>query len=123
VAVDPAIPEIFSNADGSAITLNQDGSVNSLGNPAKVGSIVLFWATGTGAYFGAIDGQIQSGPGSTCNCSMAPQGDVTLLYAGAAPGTVSGITQFNVKVLFPVFQLAVVVGGKEGDSVPLYVAP
>ena len=28
VAIDPAIPEVFRNADGSALAVNQDGTIN-----------------------------------------------------------------------------------------------
>ncbi len=126
VAVDPAIPEIFSNSDGSAAALNQDGSVNSSQNPAKAGSIVTFWATGTGSYSEAIDGLIQSGPGTACSCLAVLQDSVTL-YTGAAPGTVTGVTQFNLKLplrlSFSQISLAVQVGPIVGDPATLYVAP
>jgi uncharacterized protein (TIGR03437 family) len=129
VVVDPAIPEIFSNPDGSAAAINQDGSVNSAQNPAKAGSIVSFWATGTGAYFEAADGYIQTGAGTDCAiCSVVLQNGLTL-YGGAAPGMVSGITQFNLQlpaqILTPRIAVAVEAGPglKVGDYASLYVAP
>ena len=43
-----AEPEIFKNPDGSAAATNEDGTANSAANPAKTGSIVSIYATGTG---------------------------------------------------------------------------
>jgi uncharacterized protein (TIGR03437 family) len=54
--VDTVDPQVFLNPDGSAAAINQDGTVNSSTHPAKIGSIVSIWATGTGAFSGQ-DGQ------------------------------------------------------------------
>lgn len=92
-----------TNSSGLAAALNQDGTVNSPQNPAKLGSIVALFGTGGG----------QTDPPSTA-------GDVTPLaiwplvmtpmiavgsgpaeppvWAGAAPGLLSGVTQINVQL-------------------------
>jgi uncharacterized protein (TIGR03437 family) len=52
--VDNADPQVFLNPDGSAAAINEDGTVNSATNPAKVGSYVSIWATGTGYPVGTV---------------------------------------------------------------------
>jgi uncharacterized protein (TIGR03437 family) len=102
-SVDPAIPGIFTNA-GSAAAINQDDTVNSITNPAKVGSIVSIWATGTGNTF-SIEGQVATGAVSNCiPCDVSVNG-VTManglglaIYAGAAPGIIDGVSQINFTI-------------------------
>ena len=85
--------------------LNQDGTVNSSSNPAKGGSIVTFYATGWQSSFaGLADGQVattaQDACGGDCqvlSLSVDLPGSV-VLYGGAAPGIVAGVTQFNVRL-------------------------
>jgi len=96
---DAAAPEIFRNADGSAAAINQDGRLNSAANPAKVGSILSIWVTGV-PQAGGIDGQMQTSARPTfCGCWLQtftpPPNAVMIDYAGAAPGTVAGVTQIN----------------------------
>jgi uncharacterized protein (TIGR03437 family) len=99
----PYAPEAFLPV------LNQDGTINSQTNPAKTGSIVTFYATGWQASFSSLaDGQVASAAKDVClgECqtvqiciaclSNAPT--ATVLYGGAAPGIVAGVTQFNVQV-------------------------
>jgi hypothetical protein len=59
LAVDPAQPQVFRHPDGSAAAINQDDTVNSKDNPAKVGDFVSIWATGVGFTQG-VDGQMQT---------------------------------------------------------------
>ena len=68
------------------------------------GSIVTFYATGWQSNFGALeDGEVATIAQDLCrgNCTLAfPQtiapSNPAVLYAGAAPGIVAGVTQFNV---------------------------
>jgi uncharacterized protein (TIGR03437 family) len=102
----PATPGIFTqvgNGTGQAVVLNQDGSLNSPGNPAQRGSVVMIYANGGGQLNPpAVTGQITSNtPGLlSVPASVSFGGDVadTPLYAGAAPGLVSGVIQVNVTV-------------------------
>jgi uncharacterized protein (TIGR03437 family) len=103
-SVDPAIPGIFNNA-GNAAAVNQDGTLNSMANPAKAGSIVSIWATGTGVLFGSIDGQVATSAGNNCAaCEISVDGVTSVngfslaLYAGAAPGIINGVSQINFVV-------------------------
>ena len=134
---DAAAPQIFTNSSGYAAAINQDGTVNSASIPAKVGSVVAVWAT-SAPQTGGIDGQMQTTVRPTCNCAIqlsgAPQVPVTVTYAGAAPGTVAGVTQINFVVpngqSLLYFFLSVAapgttpsVNGQTSDLVPIYVTP
>jgi uncharacterized protein (TIGR03437 family) len=57
----PSQPAIFTTATGAA-AVNQDGTINSSSNPAKLGWVVSIWTTGIGAVDPAPpDGQIAIG--------------------------------------------------------------
>jgi uncharacterized protein (TIGR03437 family) len=117
---------VFRSSGTFAAALNEDGTVNSSANPAKAGSRVVLFATGGG----------QTTPASTAG-EVTPletrplQNNVTVAirtavgnfvplsveYAGAAPGLVSGATQINIKlpdVIPPV-------SGSPTGVLPLYV--
>lgn len=89
--------------------LDQDGTINSQSNPAKGGSVVSFYATGWQSNFSPLsDGQVATAALDTChgNCQIlwigiarpvnVPTG--TVLYGGAAPGIVAGVSQINVRI-------------------------
>jgi uncharacterized protein (TIGR03437 family) len=131
-----AEPEVFQNPDTTAAAVNQDGSVNSAANPAKVGSIVSIWATGAGPiYPRPLDGQIATTAQDYECCQVetmnfyAPYSAPPLvLYAGAAPGMVAGLIQINFQIPpyidIPVaYEFAVVAGGTSSSTVGIYVTP
>ena len=101
-ATTPAFPLWIDTADGELFpgVLNQDGSLNSQSNPAKLGSAVFFYATGFQTSFAPlVDGQIAT----QANGIVCPQGSCaaslgTILYEGAAPGIVAGVTQINLQL-------------------------
>jgi uncharacterized protein (TIGR03437 family) len=123
LSVVPSEPEVFQNgppmpAGGAAVALNQDGSLNSAANPAVGGSIVTVWATGAGISLspggdGAIASQLDSPllPVSVLNASYANESGIyslAVLYAGSAPGLVTGAIQVNFQLpanLFDEYQL------------------
>jgi uncharacterized protein (TIGR03437 family) len=92
------------------VVLNQDGTLNSLANPAHSGSIVTFWVTGWQSDFPLADGRVQSvANNDACLGGCQADGNVmyfhltigflaTVAYAGAAPGFPSGVTQFNIQL-------------------------
>jgi uncharacterized protein (TIGR03437 family) len=107
VAADPAILAIpDSNSGYRSLLLNQDGSINSTSNPAQPGSIVTFWVSGTGLFQANLeDGSIVGPPLPVSGLPISVRLDqyptplpVEVLYAGAAPGTVAGILQMNVRI-------------------------
>ena len=101
-----AVPGIFTvNASGMgpAVVVNQDGTINSVGNPAPRGSIVSFWATGQGQTLPpGVDGpqpQSPTFPTPILPVSVSiggitvPQSDV--LFVGLV---YAGVVQINTRV-------------------------
>lgn len=102
-----ANPSIFSaNASGTgqgAILNNADLSQNSPSNPAARGSAVVLFATGTGVLKPAEEDGVLA-PSSNpplislpVTVSIGGQ-SATVLYQGAAPGLVAGVSQINAQV-------------------------
>jgi uncharacterized protein (TIGR03437 family) len=99
--VNPSTVTLFQ-VNNSAAALNQDGTLNSPQNPAQPGSTVMLFGTGGG----------QTNPPSTAGdvtpLALVPliytpivqiggtSTSLTVAYAGAAPGLLSGVTQINV---------------------------
>jgi uncharacterized protein (TIGR03118 family) len=85
------------------LTYNQDGTLNSPTNPATAGSVVVMYATG----LGVTDPPEQDG---VKNSSLVLAGAVapvtatiggkaaTVVYAGSAPGGISGLMQVELQV-------------------------
>jgi uncharacterized protein (TIGR03437 family) len=99
VRVDPSQAQTFPTV------LNQDCTINSASNPAALPSVVTFYATGVQPSFAPVaDGQVATAAQNLCSvdeCEVLPPGIVpagTVVYAGAAPGIVAGVTQFNVEI-------------------------
>ncbi len=97
-----AYPVWIDTADSAVFpgVLNQNGTLNSPTNPAKVNSTVFFYATGWQTDFSPLtDGQVAVSARDWCSlyyhCS-ASQGSI--VYGGAAPGIVAGVTQFNLQL-------------------------
>lgn len=97
-----------------APVVNQDGTINSQSNPAPAGSTVTFYATGWQSDFSPLaDGEVATVAKETClgTCTAsASTGGIsfpfggpgitvaaTVLYGGAAPKFVAGVTQFEVQ--------------------------
>ena len=109
VPVQPVTPEIVLSSGLYAAALNEDGTINSAGNPAPVGSIVSVFATGLGAITTVPDGAITPWPPSqypgvqmqaTAYLSVSTQETVpvNVLYAGPAPLEIEGVAQINFVV-------------------------
>ncbi|HEV8144988.1 MAG TPA: SBBP repeat-containing protein [Bryobacteraceae bacterium] len=125
--VDATAPQVFRNLDATAAALNQDGSINSPANPARVGTLVSIFATGAGTIQG-VDGQRTAAalPGPF---PAVLNGDhfLTITYSGAAPGLVTGVTQINFRlpipgsspIFNPVFTLSA--GGRNSEAFTIFV--
>ena len=98
--------------DGVHAALNQDGSINSAGNPAAFGSIVSVFATGLGPIsppqadgtlvgFPLPNNLLQDNVFTTVAVGGPPVLGVTvpfqITYAGPAPNLVAGMSQINFK--------------------------
>ena len=102
-AASPAFFSLSALGGGQGAILNQDGTVNTRDNPAPRGSYVVLYATGGGITTPpSIDGAITGGPPYAM-----PQLPVSVfiggvpapvLYAGAAPGIVTGVLQINIQI-------------------------
>jgi uncharacterized protein (TIGR03437 family) len=99
ITVIDANPEIFRNADGSAVAVNQDGSINSASHPAPLDSIVSVWATGAGIYSQSDWGRLAMVSRNT-NCCLVNVAGVPayVAYSGDTPGAVGGVVQVNFQV-------------------------
>ncbi len=95
-----ARPEVFRNLDDSAIALNQDGTLNAANNPARTGSDVTIWLTGSGS--GGVStnaGQIATSKSDYYCCGIQLYGlQAQVTYAGFAPGAVVGVSQVTFQV-------------------------
>jgi trimeric autotransporter adhesin len=110
IPVAAAAPGIFaadSSGVGGGAILNQDSSVNGRLNPAARGSVVAIYLTGAGAtnpaaLDGAVTGSSAPFP-SVMQAVTVTIGGVTVpasqvVYSGAAPGSVEGLTQIDAYV-------------------------
>ena len=110
IPVAAAAPGIFaadaSGVGGGAI-LNQDSSINGRLNPAARGSVVAIYLTGTGAtnppgVDGAVTGNTPPFPSVaqavTVTIGGVPVPAAQVVYSGAAPGLVEGLTQIDAYV-------------------------
>jgi uncharacterized protein (TIGR03437 family) len=110
IPVAAAAPGIFaadaSGVGGGAI-LNQDSSVNGRLNPAARGSVVAIYLTGTGAtnppgVDGTVTGNTPPFPSVaqavTVTIGGVPVPAAQVVYSGAAPGLVEGLTQIDAYV-------------------------
>ncbi|HWB99183.1 MAG TPA: cohesin domain-containing protein [Bryobacteraceae bacterium] len=108
IPVAPAAPGLFtsnSNGAGQGAILNQDTSINMASQPAARGEIVTLYATGGGDITPAVDGAIiSSTPGAVLPDLQSPVSvligatSAEILYAGPAPGLLSGALQINCRV-------------------------
>jgi uncharacterized protein (TIGR03437 family) len=130
VTVEAAAPGLF--VQGShAVVQNSDFSLNSSGNPAKVGGTILAYLTGAGPVSnqpadGAAAGsdplsQVTSTPSATIGGQNAK-----VSFAGLAPSFV-GLWQVNIVVPSGLttgdFPLTVTVGGQTSNSANVSVTP
>jgi len=98
-------PAVFSSANGFAVAVNQDGTMNGFSNPAPAGTVVAIWLTGGGANELTADNQINTtlsgNPYSVSILSTNPRiplpepTSLEILYAGDAPQAASGVIQVN----------------------------
>jgi uncharacterized protein (TIGR03437 family) len=94
---------VFENS-GSMAVMNQDGTLNKMANPAKLGGFVTIWATGFGATGAPVDGAVAPGANNFCNtCQLTLSNrdtsvTETVQYAGSSPGLIDGLMQINFMI-------------------------
>ena len=101
----PAEPGLFTadaTGKGQGAILNQDYGINSASNPAAQGSAIMLFGTGAGLTDPpSTDGALNPMPPPFGKLTLEATATVggqpaQVLYAGPAPGLVSGIFQINV---------------------------
>jgi uncharacterized protein (TIGR03437 family) len=97
----PAMFIIGSGSQGAIV--NQDGTINGLQGAASAGSIVSIYATGEGVLTpAAMEGTLASGDNLArplLSVSVQINGQqAEVLYAGVAPGLLTGVLQVNARV-------------------------
>jgi uncharacterized protein (TIGR03437 family) len=106
VPASAAAPGVFTlngSGSGAVLAVNvADNSVNDANHPAKAGSSVLLYLTGTGQTNpGGTDGHLAAVPLPLVNFPVTATiggQSVKPSYAGAAPGIVEGVTQVNLTI-------------------------
>ena len=106
IAVAESSPGIFSldgSGGGQGLIFNQDGTINSPGNPAAADSVIFFYATGAGQLSPpGQDGAVVTGgspqvPVLPVSAGIGGQ-TALVLYAGGAAGIVEGVIQVNLQI-------------------------
>jgi uncharacterized protein (TIGR03437 family) len=102
VASQPGLFSLDASGAGPGAILDPQYNLNSMSNPAAIGSAVLLFATGEGQTAPAgVDGKLAVAPLPTpvAPVTVTIDGiDAPVLYAGAAPGLVAGVLQINVQI-------------------------
>ncbi len=101
-ATTPAIFSLDASGVGPGAILNQDLSVNTTGNAAGRLSVIALYCTGGGVTTpasadGAVIGDASFVLAQTPVVTIGGV-NAAVKYAGAAPGSVAGLTQINVEV-------------------------
>jgi uncharacterized protein (TIGR03437 family) len=120
VPVVQAAPAIFtsdSTGSGQAAAVNPDGSVNSAAKPVQRGTFISLYITGDGQTNpGGVDGKIATGepnPQTVLPVKATIGGqEAFVIYSGATPTAVAGLTQVNVQVP---------IGAAAGSAIPVTV--
>jgi uncharacterized protein (TIGR03437 family) len=97
----PGVFTLSGNGRALAVAVNADGSVNGERTPASRGSVVTLWGTGLESSATALrDGEVPAGanPLRTPPRILIGGQAADLLYAGAAPGFVAGVLQYNLRI-------------------------
>ncbi len=124
VPVLTAAPGIFSDSSGRAIAQNSDYTLNTASNPAKTGSTILAYLTGSGPVNMAVsDGAAASATplASAMSQASALIGPLPaqVMFTGLAPGFV-GLTQMNIVIPVSLasgdYPLTVTIAGKTSNA-------
>lgn len=132
VPVTNAMPAVFAmRMPGSSVSIakaiNQDGSINSLQNPAARGSIVSIWVSGVGLLNPTpADGMLASSTDSRPSLAVTAMFDdrpAEVVYAGPSPGLINGLMQVNVRIpqILTGFGVTLKIGDQESPPAELAI--
>lgn len=126
ITIANTVPYLSAASNGRAVAQNQDGSLNSPDNPAKVGSVIVVYFTGVGP----VDATVVNGAASPFAISTQ-QSSATIehvaaaiQYIGLTPQSV-GLAQANIEVPATLgmgdYPLVISIGGAQSNSVLISV--
>ena len=122
-------PGLFTFAQNQAIIQNEDYALNDAGHPAKAGSVITLYFTGTGQ----LDNAVATGAAAPSSPLSRVQGTTAVtiggsaaavLYSGLTPGAV-GLAQANVRVpslTTGSYPINLSIGGVSGNAALVFVA-
>jgi uncharacterized protein (TIGR03437 family) len=114
--VSPAIFSLDASGRGPGAILNQNGTVNSVANPAFAGDVIVLFATGEGLSDpqpsdGRLTPSVEPLPRPKLPVQVTVgERPATVVYAGGAPGFTAGLMQVNARLASDV---------PAGNSVPV----
>jgi uncharacterized protein (TIGR03437 family) len=117
----PALFTLNASGFGQGAVLNQNGTVNGPTNPAARGEAIVIYGTGLGqtnppSVTGRVATQVATPLAIPVRVSIGGL-DSTVLYAGPAPGLISGAAQVNALVPAEAPTGTVQVGVQAGSAV------
>jgi uncharacterized protein (TIGR03437 family) len=97
-----AAPGLFTSSSGQAVVQNSDSSANSPSNPAKVGSNITVYFTGTGPVSptvadGAVSPKSPAASATSSATAIIGSSSAQITFTGLTPGFV-GLAQMDVVV-------------------------
>jgi uncharacterized protein (TIGR03437 family) len=102
VQVAPSSPALFTldySGRGQAVALNEDGTLNGVGNPARAGSSITLYLTGAGLTTPAqTDGSIGAAPLPTAPVTVTIGGQTIGGTATQVAGSVAGVMTVTVQI-------------------------
>jgi uncharacterized protein (TIGR03437 family) len=102
VDASPALFTMDSSGRGQGAILNQDGTTNSMSNPAARGTVVSLFATGEGQTTPpGVNGRLAASPlpSPVLLVQLLIDGiQAEIEYAGGAPGLIAGVLQVNARI-------------------------
>lgn len=131
VPVVTAAPALFVYGSGRAVVQNTDFSLNTPSNPAKVGSTIMVYLTGSGPVSPPVNDGAPAPTNSLVNITSAYSATIgsapaEVKFAGLAPGFV-GLVQMNIVVPAGLAQgdypLTVTIAGETSNSATVSVSP
>ena len=105
-AVTTTQPDFFTldgSGRGQALAFNQDGTPNGPSKPAPLGSILTVFVTGLGVTIPpSVEGELATStapkPAANAGVILAGPSPAQILYIGPSPGSVSSVTQINLRL-------------------------
>lgn len=128
VVIQALAPGLFTQRQGGAAVINQDGSINSAAQPAAAGSVIAAYCTGLGPVSpsttaGAAAPSNQLSTVTTSVTATIGNTSANVEFAGLAPGF-AGLYQVNIQIpqlAAGQYALQISAGGVPSNSAPISV--